>query len=225
LLEVVAPFSTLLLLLLFNIATLFAWHCNFLLNTGVAPCSTSLLCLAQCYCSLFDIAILPSWHYYCSLFNVFNVPYSTLLLFLFNVTLLAWRYYSSCSSCSLFDVIATLAQCYSPYSTVLLLLLDIVALLLVHLHAACSSTSLLCLWCCCSLLFIRWCCYYSSYFIFVPTPLNFVQVWEELSKFKFFWSNLEGEILLFNFCLLMNFFNCPNCFWEMFVDNVFVYRV
>ncbi len=47
---------------------------------------------------------------------------------------------------------------------------------------------------------------------------------KELSKFKFFKLNLEGENFFFNICLLMNFLKYP-WFWEVVVKNVFVYCV
>jgi hypothetical protein len=71
-------------------------------------------------------------------------------------------------------------------------------------------------------------CYYSLLLLLLfllfqisISPLSFLQVWEELSKFKFFKLDLKGEIFFFNLCLLMKFFNYP-CFWEMLVYNVFI---
>jgi hypothetical protein len=72
------------------------------------------------------------------------------------------------------------------------------------------------------LLFFVWHYYCSSfYFKLVFPPPFFLQVWEELSKFKF-QARLGRWDFFFNLCLLMNFFNYPCCFQEILVDNVFV---
>ncbi len=199
-----------LLLLLFNIVT---------------SCSTPMLLLVQhCYCSLFNIATLPSRHYYCSLFNVAIVPYSTLLLFLLNVTLLAWHYWSSCLTLLMFLVRRYWCSC-----SMLLSLLNIIA---PFAQCCCSFTrssscgllrylfvmlvKLLFLAPCLMMLFL-----FILFHISNP-PLSFLQVWEELLKFKFFWLNLKGEIFFSIFICWWFFFNCPSCFWEILVDNLFL---
>ncbi len=194
-------------------------------------------CCSSCLMVLFDNVVPLARHCY-SLFSVVIVPCWMLLLFLFNTT----------TPCSI--QLFLLFNVATPCSTMLLMC----SFILDTVH---SSTSLLCPWCCCSLLLIQHCSSlinyvtslfihpqhnllrylfirlvmllflvwhyysYSSYFILIFHPLSFLQVWKELSKFKFFKPNLEGENVFFNFCLLMNFFNYP-CFWEMLVDNVFI---
>jgi hypothetical protein len=195
----VAPCST-LLLLLFNVATTpLALHCysfcsTFLLlvqhrcyslfDVTIALCST----LLHCYC-LFNIAIFPSWHYYCSLFNVAVVPCSTLLLFLLDVTLLAWRYYSSYSTLLMFFIWRYCCSC-----SILLSLLNTTTPLAQHCYSFARSSS-------CGLskylfvmhvmsLFLAPCPMMLLLFLLFhigTSPLCFLQVWEELSKFKFFW--------------------------------------
>jgi len=51
----------------------------------------------------------------------------------------------------------------------------------------------------------RQCCPCFKLVLPPPPPFNFLQVWEELSKFKFLKLDLEGEIFFFNLCLLMIF--------------------
>lgn len=130
------PCSMLLLLLFDTASTPLARHRYFLLSTNVAPSLTLLLFLTRRYCSLFDVATLPSWHYYCSLFNVANVPYSTLLLFLLNITLLAWRNYSSCLTLLMFFI-----QHYCCFCSMLFSLFIVTALLAQHCYYfTCSSS-------------------------------------------------------------------------------------
>jgi hypothetical protein len=49
-------------------------------------------------------------------------------------------------------------------------------------------------------------------------------VWsvEELSKFEFVRPNLEGENCCVQFLFIDEFFNYP-CFWEMVVNNMFLF--
>jgi len=198
-----SSYSMMLLLLLFDIATPFVQRYYSLFDVTF-PCSTLSL-------FLLDITIVPCLmlrmffiqRFYCScltlllfLFDVVDVFYSTLLLLLLNVTLLARHYYSSCSMvlflCSfVFMRVAQVPFCYAHDVVVPCSLSNDVALVPL-----------------------------ISYWYF--PPLSFLQVWEELSKFKFFWLDSEDEIFFFNLCLLMNLFNHPNFFWEVLVDNVFI---
>jgi hypothetical protein len=58
----------------------------------------------------------------------------------------------------------------------------------------------------CSLFLVGHCCSYSSYFRLIIPPLGFLQVWEELSKFKFFEPNLEDESYFFQSLFVDDFF-------------------
>ncbi len=132
--------SMMLLLLLFDIATPFVQRYYSLFDATV-PCSTLSL-------FLLDITIVPclmllmffTQRFYCFcltlllfLFDIVDVPYSTLLLLLLNVTLLARRYYSSYSMvlflCSfVFMRVAQVPFCYARDVVVPCSLSDDVAL-------------------------------------------------------------------------------------------------
>ncbi len=122
-----------------------------------------------------------------------------------------------------FDV--PLAQCYCCFT---FFLLKTTTLLLLHDMLLCSSCLIYCsapLVQCATLLLLFDLLFCSSCFklIGAPPPFFFASV-EEPSKFKFFKQDLEGGNIFFNLCLLMSFFTYP-CFWEMVVDNVFIYYV
>jgi hypothetical protein len=146
-----------------------------------------------------------------------------ILLFLFNVLCFSC---STCYSiprtqrrCSSYSTLLFCSSCLTCYSTPLTwCCCSFCSTLPLLTH---SSTSLLLPWFCCSLpllldvvifvhLLSNW---YSPFYFFASV--------EELSKFEFFRTNLEDELIFFNFCLFMSFFNYP-CFWEMVVGNVFV---
>lgn len=122
------------------------------------------------------------------------IAFIILCLMLLLLLVLLWWCYSSCyslfngvsSSCSLLNVVASIV---AFYLTLLLFNLFI-------LNTTCSSICLLHhdVDVPCSLFLVKHCCSFSSYFRLIIPPLCFLQVWEELSKFKFFEPNLEGEI-------------------------------
>jgi len=127
------------------------------------------------------------------------------------------------SSCSTYS--APLAQ------PILLLLLDLLysfarptLLFLFNMFRSSCSTSLL------RYLFATPVIFFFFVFLFqisTSTPFSFCRcgVWRSCPNSNSSNSNSSHQtwkvkIFVFNFCLLMSFFNFP-CFWEMVVDNVF----
>jgi hypothetical protein len=53
-------------------------------------------------------------------------------------------------------------------------------------------------------------------------PFYFFQVWKSYPNSSSLGQTWKVRIFVFNFCLLMSFFNYP-CFWEMVVNNMFVF--
>ncbi len=128
-------------------------------------------------------------------------------------------YYSSYSIC-----------CSAPLTRPILLLLPNLLF-----HTSCSTcsaflvqplylaTSLLCLWFCCFLLLLFDCATLLLLFQIgiSPHPFLFCRcgVWRSnpnsnFSNLNFLGQTWKVRIFVFNFCLLMSFFNYP-CFWEM----------
>lgn len=211
------------------------YHCSF--------CFTMFLCYSFCLTSL--LLCVPLVQNYCSTLLVWRV----VVFFLLNIVVvlpsfyLKLLFYSSYSTCYyvlrawlvvfllLFNVNVLLAWYWCSFvlhyystplarPTILLLLLNVVVhlaqrccFLLIHVPLYCSHDFVVLCSFCSTLQFL-----FLLFQIGTP-PLFFVNV-KELSKFKFFRPNLEGEIFIFNFCLLMNFLNYPY-FWEMVVNNVF----
>ncbi len=176
--------STLLLLLLF-----FTWH--YLLNVPCSCCRYSCCSLFGTSCSLapcwccYCLMLLLIWWYccYCCSSWCFLLDVATLVApCLMSLLLL------------LFDVVAPLhAPCLTPLILLLFLLFDLAAILFV-----CSQCDLLrylygMSWCCYSLLLVQRCCSCSLFQIGI-SPLSFLWVLEELSKFKFYMLDLESEI-------------------------------
>ncbi len=188
---------------------------------------------------LFDIAT-PFVQCYYSLFDT-TVPCSTLSLFLFDITIVPClmllmffiqRFYCFCLTLLLFlfDVVDV------PYSTLLLLLLN-VTLLTRRYYSSCSMVLFLCLF-----VFMRVSqvpfyyardvvvsCSLSDDVALVPLisywyfpPKFFASVGGKIVQIQILLVKLERWDFFFNLCLLMNLFNHPKFFWEMLVDNVFV---
>jgi hypothetical protein len=141
---------------------------------------------------LFDVLVILAqqnvplvWHH-CSLLDATTIPCSTPLLILLNVT-------------------TPFAQCHCSSCSLLLFLCSFI------LDATCSNSSLLHSWCCCSLLDIATLVALVSNWYPPPPPFNFLQVWEELSKFKFVELDLEDEI----------FFSIFVCWWIFWIIHVF----
>lgn len=192
-------------------------------------CLTMLLCYS--FCSTWLLLCVPLAQNYCSIFLVWRV----VVFFLLNVVVvlrsfyLKLLFYSSYSTCCyvllvrlvvfllLFNVDVLLAWYWCSFvwhysstplawPTILLLLLNVVIHLaqrccffLIHVPFYCSHD------------FVVFCSFYLTLqFLFllfqIGTPPPFFVNVEELSKFKFFRLDLEGEIFFFQFLFIDEFF-------------------
>ncbi len=152
------------------------------------------------------------------------IAFITPCLMLLLLLVLLWWCYSSCysllngvsSSCSLLNVVASIV---AFYLTLLLFNLFV-------LNTTCSSICLLHhdVDVPCSLFLVRHCCSYSSYFRLIIPPLSFLQVWEELSKFKFFEPNLEGEIFFKKIFVCWWSFLFPSSHWVIHHHHRWTFR-
>jgi len=199
----ITPCLTLLFFFLLLACRCYSFCC-FLVNVIiplVAPCSTLLFILLP--------LVWCCYSFWCPLFNVVT-PCSTLLLLLMPLT----------------------QRCYSLLRLLLILLLLLLPFLVRHCYSLLFGQHYYFYVC----LYVPFCYIvmllflYSLFdFIVVPPSISnwyspppfFLQLWEELSKFKF-QARLGRWEFFFNLCLLMNFFCYPCCFQEILVDNVFV---
>ncbi len=133
------------------------------------------------------------------------VPCSMLLLFLVQ------HHYSFCSMSMLLllNAIAPLVHCC--YSHVHSSLMRLVQITLYYIHDVVTP--------CLTLLLLL-----LLFQIGIPPPFLFFASVGGAIQIQVRQARLGRWDFFFNLCLLMNFLNYP-CFWEMLVDNVFVYCV